>query len=202
MRIALLRQERIGLCGYPAWFADQTEDSHAPQPSAPDGADSSHHHDGVQAIIPLGSCGNTFVVDITHGHLTEQRYRPIAASADAITCEQRYGCICLIIRRSPSLPLPRHARLVRPPGRVAAHYIDGAAPMARITALQGRGGGRVPTAHGSLVLRRQDLTHLMRRLAAEIYPQLSYADALHRLQQNPTQTARLIQERAAPYRAV
>lgn len=71
--------------------------------------------------------------------------------------------------------------------------------MATLTALQGRGDCRIPTAHSSLVFSQRELSALMRQLAAELYPHKGYSAALTALQARPD-AACLIREAAVTYR--
>lgn len=70
--------------------------------------------------------------------------------------------------------------------------------MAALATMQSRGGGRIPTATGSLVLSRCDLERVMRQIAEQQYPHLTYGRALARLQSDP-HAAHLIREAAATY---
>lgn len=71
--------------------------------------------------------------------------------------------------------------------------------MASFTTLQGRGGGRIPTTTNACIdLNRHELTELVRRVAADLYPQKGYSAAIQSLQARPD-AARLIREAAVAY---
>jgi len=70
--------------------------------------------------------------------------------------------------------------------------------MAALTTLQGRGGGRIPTTSTCVDLTRHELTELVRRVAADLYPHKSYSAAIQSLQARPD-AAHLIREAAVAY---
>jgi hypothetical protein len=70
--------------------------------------------------------------------------------------------------------------------------------MASLTTLQGRGGGRIPTNTTSYDLNRHQLTALVRKIAADLYPTKRYSAAMTALQAHPD-AARLIREAAVAY---
>jgi hypothetical protein len=71
--------------------------------------------------------------------------------------------------------------------------------MAALTSLQGRGGGRIPLASGSVLsLSRQQLAEVVEQLAQDIYPHLGHSAALRALHANPN-AANLFCEAAAAY---
>ena len=70
--------------------------------------------------------------------------------------------------------------------------------MASLTALQGRGGGRIPTTNTCIDLTRHELAELVRQVAANLYPHTGYSAAIQSLQARPD-AARLIREAAVAY---